>query len=58
LTDYLAGDTYFKINYPEHNLNRAKVQFQLVSSMEENENAMEEMVTRICRKKNRLVANG
>jgi hypothetical protein len=34
------------------------VQFQLVSSMEENENAMEEMVARICRKKNRLVANG
>jgi Ser/Thr protein kinase RdoA (MazF antagonist) len=58
LTDYLAGDSYFKINYPEHNLNRAKVQFQLVSSMEKNENVMEEMVTRVCRKQERLIANG
>ena len=58
LTDYLAGDTYFKINYPEHNLNRAKVQFQLVSSMEENESVMEEMVTRICRNQGRMVASG
>lgn len=58
LTDYLAGDTYFKINYPQHNLNRAKVQFQLVSSMEKNEYAMEEMVTRICLNQDRMVASG
>lgn len=34
LTDYLNGDTYFKIKYPDHNLVRAKVQFTLVGEME------------------------
>ena len=29
LTDYLEGDTYFKIARPEHNLDRAKAQFKL-----------------------------
>lgn len=30
LADYLNGDIYFKTTYPEHNLVRAKTQFQLV----------------------------
>ena len=34
LTDYLSGDTYFKIHRPEHNLDRARNQFKLVSDME------------------------
>ena len=34
LTDYLDGDNYFKIHYPEHNLDRARNQFKLVSDME------------------------
>ncbi|MCM1450229.1 MAG: aminoglycoside phosphotransferase family protein [Clostridiales bacterium] len=29
LTDYLNGDTYYKINYPDHNLVRARAQWQL-----------------------------
>ena len=33
-TDYLNNDIYFKVNYPEHNLNRALVQFKLVKSIE------------------------
>jgi len=40
LTDYLNGDTYFKISYPEHNLVRARTQFKIVRSMEKNESAM------------------
>ena len=35
LTDYLKGDTYFRIEYPTHNLDRARNQFRLVSDMEE-----------------------
>lgn len=35
LTDYLAGDTYFAIRYPEHNLVRARTQIKLVQEMEE-----------------------
>lgn len=34
LTDYLAGDTYFRIHRPQHNLDRARTQFALVRDME------------------------
>ncbi|MDJ0744416.1 MAG: aminoglycoside phosphotransferase family protein [Xenococcaceae cyanobacterium MO_167.B27] len=33
-TDYLAGNLYFKTDYPEHNLIRALVQFKLTESIE------------------------
>jgi thiamine kinase-like enzyme len=32
LTDYLNNDIYYKTNYPEHNLDRAKNQFKLIES--------------------------
>lgn len=35
LTDYLSGDTYFKSDYPTHNLDRARTQFKLVWDMEQ-----------------------
>ena len=35
LADFLQGDVYFKIAYPEHNLVRARTQFRLVKEMEE-----------------------
>ena len=34
LTDYLDGDHYFHIRYPEQNLDRCRTQFKLVSDME------------------------
>ncbi len=34
LTDYLNGDTYFRIHRPDHNLDRARAQFKLVEDME------------------------
>lgn len=36
LTDYLNGDTYYKIQYPEHNLVRTRAQFKLLQSLEEH----------------------
>lgn len=36
LGDYINGDTYYKISYPEHNLVRAKAQFKLLQSVEEH----------------------
>lgn len=36
LTDYLNGDTYFKITYPEHNLVRARNQFKLAQDIDKN----------------------
>lgn len=35
LTDYINGDTYYKISYPGHNLVRTKAQLQLLRNMEE-----------------------
>ncbi len=32
--DYINGDTYYKIKYPEHNLVRTKAQFKLLQSVE------------------------
>lgn len=34
LADYLNGDVYFKTQYPQHNLDRARNQFKLVADME------------------------
>lgn len=46
LTDYLAGDTYYKTAYPTHNLDRARNQFWLIEQMEVQHEAMEEVVRR------------
>lgn len=40
LTDYLVGDHYFRIHYPEQNLDRTRTQFKLVSDMEQQFEAM------------------
>ena len=44
LTDYLSGDTYFKVHHPGHNLDRARNQFKRVRSMEKQEGEMEAIV--------------
>ena len=46
LTDYLQGDTYFKTEYPTHNLVRARTQFKLVEEMENRFDEMEAIVRR------------
>lgn len=40
LADHLAGDVYFKVARPGHNLDRARVQFAQVRSMEQQDAAM------------------
>lgn len=44
LADYLMGDVYFKVHRPGHNLDRARVQFKMVASMEQQEAAMRAVV--------------
>ncbi len=34
LTDYINGDVYFKISYPEHNIVRTRAQMKLLTEME------------------------
>ena len=46
LTDYLGGDTYFRIHRPDHNLERCRTQFKLVDSIEKQEAAMQKCVDR------------
>ena len=41
-TDWLNGDTYYKIQYPEHNLVRTRAQMRL---LEEQEKAAEQMLS-------------
>lgn len=41
--DYLAGNVYFKTQYPEQNLNRARVQFRLCESIESHESAIRKL---------------
>ncbi|MBD2342627.1 phosphotransferase enzyme family protein [Anabaena subtropica] len=42
--DYLAGNVYFKIKYPEHNLARALVQFKLTASIESQETKIRSII--------------
>ncbi len=44
LTDYLAGNCYFKVQHDEDNLQRALVQFHLVQSIEKQKDKIEKMV--------------
>lgn len=44
LTDYLEGDTYFKIKHPLHNRDRCRSQFALARSIEAQRAEMEDFV--------------
>ncbi len=44
LTDYLNGDRYFSIDYPEHNLGRAHTQLKLITDMETKWDEMRRIV--------------
>ena len=44
LTDYLDGDTYYKIKFPKHNLQRSYAQFKLLQSIEEHESEMSDYI--------------
>lgn len=48
LKDYLDGDIYFKADFPEHNLVRAKTQFKLVCDMEQKFSEMKKIVEKFC----------
>jgi hypothetical protein len=44
LTDYLAGDKYYKVSREEHNLDRCRTQFKLLESIEHQEERMTHLV--------------
>ena len=44
LTDYLNGDTYFKIKRKNHNLDRCRTQFRLLEQMEEKRKELDSII--------------
>ena len=44
LSDYLAGNSYFKVSHAEENLHRALVQFHLVQSIERQQGQIEGII--------------
>lgn len=50
LMDYIYGDIYYKISYPEHNLVRTRAQMKLLESMEENYDKMQEIIQHLIKK--------
>ena len=55
LTDYIDGDHYYKIHFPEHNLQRTRAQFKLLQSMEEQYGKMEEIIQELIYRNNGVV---
>ena len=47
LTDYLAGDIYYKVHRKDHNLDRSRTQMKLVRSIVAQEEAMNEVIERV-----------
>ena len=47
LTDYLYGDKYFNIAYPDHNLARTKKQISLAKNVLKHEPEMEQIIKEI-----------
>ena len=50
LTDYLDGDVYFRTDYPEHNIVRARNQFRLVEDIEKKYDEMQKIVNECLKK--------
>ncbi|MCP4544115.1 MAG: aminoglycoside phosphotransferase family protein [Chloroflexi bacterium] len=46
LTDHLNGDVYFKIHRENHNLDRCRTQFKMVSDMEKKSEQMKQIVAK------------
>jgi hypothetical protein len=47
LSDYLAGDTYYKVQREGHNLDRCRTQFKLVECTEQQEEEMDRLVSKL-----------
>jgi hypothetical protein len=47
LTDFLLGDTYFRVHRAEHNLDRCRTQFRLVDCIAKQEKKMQQFVDKL-----------
>ena len=44
LTDYLEGDSYYKVHFPKHNLQRTRAQLQLLKKLEHSREELKEIM--------------
>lgn len=49
LADHIAGDVYFKTHRENHNLDRCRTQFKLVEDMENKEEQIKNIISRLCK---------
>lgn len=49
LMDYIDGDNYYKTKSPQHNLTRTHAQYQLLRSMEDQFDEMNQVVNQYCK---------
>lgn len=56
LTDYLEGDGYYKIHFPEHNLQRTRVQFQLLKKLEEAYDILDQIIQSVAKTSRQLAS--
>lgn len=54
LTDYLAGDLYFRVAHTHHNLQRCRTQLALLAAMLRQETRLEAIVMQVDREQNQL----
>lgn len=47
LTDFIDGDNYYKIKYPEHNMQRTLVQIELLKNMEKQYSEMQSIIIKL-----------
>jgi hypothetical protein len=47
LTDFLNGDTYFRVHRSQHNLDRTRTQFKLVDSIARHEESMQQYINQL-----------
>ena len=48
--DYLDGDTYYKIEYAEHNIVRSRAQFKFLQELEKHFDEMQSIVLQAAEK--------
>ena len=53
LTDYIAGDIYYTIHFPDHNLQRARAQFRLTEKLEKQFPAIQKIIRQLTESTNR-----
>jgi hypothetical protein len=49
LTDYIDGDHYYKIQFPDHNIQRARAQFKLVEELENQQELLSGIILKLAR---------